>query len=347
MIAGHRMAMPRFRALATSGPARAAALLLALAISVPLVAGFLGRLHPALDAFSHFRAHLAVLLAMACLVLLATRQWLHGAVGLVLAIGAVATTGGFLPWHAVASGAATEAAGAGPRYRLLHLNMRYDHPDPGRVLSLIGRTRPDVVTLNEASPAWRQSLRAIAAAYPHRLDCPDERSVGSVLILSRRPFLDLGACGLGGRFGLVTVDFGGHAVEIASLHLLWPWPFAQPDQIRDLLPTLASLGDRTLMAGDFNAVDWSTSVRAIAAAGGFTSMPLLGPTWLVRSAPDVLRRWIGLPIDHVLAKPGVVLLDARRLDDVGSDHLPVLVEFTLRPQPTTGDIAIAGLGAAR
>jgi endonuclease/exonuclease/phosphatase (EEP) superfamily protein YafD len=345
MIAGHRSAMLRFRALAASGPVRAAALLLALAISLPLVAGLLGRLHPALDAFSHFRAHLAVLLAMACLLLLATRQWLHGAAGLLLAIGAFATTSSLVFWHAATPAAATDADG--PRYRLLQLNMRYDHPEPARVLSLIGRTRPDVVTLNEASPAWRQSLRAISAAYPHRLDCPDERSVGSVLILSRRPFLDLGACGLGGRFGLVTVDFGGHAVEIASLHLLWPWPYSQPRQIRDLLPTLGSLGDHALLAGDFNAVDWSASVRAIAAAGGFTEMPRLGPTWLVRSAPDALRRWIGLPIDHVLAKPGVVLIDARRLEDVGSDHLPVLVEFTLRREEPDGTVAVAGLGACR
>lgn len=337
--------MLRLRALAASGPFKAGALLLTLAISLPLVAGFLGRLHPALDAFSHFRAHLAVLLAAACLLLMATRQWLHGAIGLLLALGAFASTAGLVPLHAATPAAATDADG--PRYRLLQLNMRYDHPEPARVLSLIGRTRPDVVTLNEASPAWRQSLQALSAAYPHRLDCPDERSVGSVLILSRRPFLDPGACGLGGRFGLVTVDFGGQAVDVASLHLLWPWPYAQPRQIRELLPTLASLGERTLMAGDFNAVDWSASVREIAAAGGFTSMPRLGPTWLVRGAPDALRRRVGLPIDHVLAKPGVVLVDARRLEDVGSDHLPILVEFTLLAEPAEGDVAVAALGAPR
>lgn len=337
--------MLHLRALAASGPVKAGALLLVLAISLPLVAGFLGRLHPALDAFSHFRAHLAVLLAMACLLLLATRQWLHGAAGLLLAVGAFATTANLAPLHAATPAGATDAAG--PRYRLLQLNMRYDHPDPGRVLSLIGRTRPDVVTLNEASPAWRQSLQAISAAYPHRLDCPDERSVGSVLVLSRRPLLDLGACGLGGRFGLVTVDFGGHAVEIAAVHLLWPWPFPQPEQIEELLPVLGALGDHALLAGDFNAVDWSASVRRIAAAGGFTAVPRLGPTWLVRSAPDVLRRRVGLPIDHVLAKPGVLLVDARRLEDVGSDHLPVLVEFTLRQEEPDGTVAVAAARGSR
>lgn len=339
--------MPRSTALAPHALVKTAALLVTLAVSVPLVAGFLGRMHPALDAFSHFRAHLAVLLAVASLLLLATRQWLHAAVGLLLAIGAFSTTMAALPWHPIARASATASAEDGPRYRLLHLNLSYDHPDPRRVLSLIGRTRPDVVTLNEASPAWRRSLEAIRAAYPYRLDCPDPRSVGSVLILSRRPFREPGSCGLAGRFGLATVDFGGHPVEIASLHLLWPWPYSQPEQIRELLPTVAALGEQALLAGDFNAVDWSASVRQIEAAGGFTARPRLGPTWLVRSAPDALRRWVGLPIDHVLAKPGVVLLDARRLDGVGSDHLPVLVDFMLRPEPAMGDIAVAALAFDR
>ena len=44
-----------------------------LAISVPLVLGFFGAAHPAFDAMAHFRAHLAVLLALAAICLLAVR----------------------------------------------------------------------------------------------------------------------------------------------------------------------------------------------------------------------------------------------------------------------------------
>ena len=44
-----------------------------LAISIPLVLGFFGAAHPAFDAMAHFRAHLAVLLALAAIGLLAMR----------------------------------------------------------------------------------------------------------------------------------------------------------------------------------------------------------------------------------------------------------------------------------
>src|ERR1700755_1597353 len=43
-----------------------------LVLSVPLVAGFFGTLHPAFDSFAHFRVHLAVLLILCALPLLAT-----------------------------------------------------------------------------------------------------------------------------------------------------------------------------------------------------------------------------------------------------------------------------------
>ena len=43
-----------------------------LVLSVALVAGFFGTLHPAFDSFAHFRVHLAVLMALCALPLLAT-----------------------------------------------------------------------------------------------------------------------------------------------------------------------------------------------------------------------------------------------------------------------------------
>jgi endonuclease/exonuclease/phosphatase (EEP) superfamily protein YafD len=83
-------------------------------------------------------------------------------------------------------------------------------------------------------------------------------------------------------------------------------------------------------------------VRLVADGGGFERPRRLGPTWIARTLPDALRRTVGLPIDHVMAKRGIVLHDVRRLGDVGSDHLPVLAEFSLRPQPEPGVIAVAG-----
>jgi len=311
--------------------------LIASAISVPLVLGFLGWLHPAFDSMAHFRIHLAVLLAATGLILLFVRGWrVNGAIAVALGCAAfIATTG--------LGGRAAALADDGqdaPRYRLLQLNLRFDNPDPQSVLSLIDGAAPDVITLEEVSRMWVAQLAATEEAYPHRIICPHGSRIGGVAVLSRRPFAAPPRCHDRGSLALATVDFDGQAVDIAALHLAWPWPFEQGWQVENLGPSLARLGDRALLAGDFNATPWSMTVRRVAAAGGLTLTRWVGPTWLDRRAPASLRPYVGLPIDHVMVKGGILAGAPRRLSAVGSDHLPVLTEFSLLPD---ADSQMAGM----
>lgn len=55
-----------------------------------------------------------------------------------------------------------------------------------------------------------------------------------------------------------------------------------------------------------------------------------GPTWLYRQLPEFLR-FAGLPIDRIFARGDVRVHSVETLDSVGSDHLPVMVEFSLEP----------------
>src|SRR5690606_10386601 len=117
-----------------------------------------------------------------------------------------------------------------------------------------------------------------------------------------------------------------------ALHLGWPWPFGQDRQVERLRPALATIGDRAILAGDFNATPWSHSVRSVAEAGGLRLAGRVGPTWLDRRLPDWLRPLVGLPIDHVMVKGGVLADPPQRLPWAGSDHLPVLLDFSLLPE---------------
>ena len=67
------------------------------------------------------------------------------------------------------------------------------------------------------------------------------------------------------------------------------------------------------------------------AAGALTPMRSPGPTWLASDLPAAWRPWIGLPIDHVFSKGDVVLYSGHTLPEAGSDHLPILIEFGVRP----------------
>jgi endonuclease/exonuclease/phosphatase (EEP) superfamily protein YafD len=321
-------------------PAMYFGLALATILSVPLVLGFLNAWHPAFDSLSHFRAHLAVLLGMAALPLLISAFWKEGAVSLVLAIASLWTVFGSLPLTGLTPVRAASPPADGGRavYRLLHLNVRYDNAHPEKVLSLIGGIQPDTITLNEVSERWIDVLDRLSAVYPHRVVCRIDDPTGGVAILSRRPFENgPGHCYDGGSLAIASVNFDGQEVKVAALHLTWPWPYSQPEQIDDVTPMLATLTGAAILTGDFNATGWSVAASRVARAGDLTPVGSIGPTWLHRSLPKALRPWIGLPIDHVFAKGNVAVRSAKAQEDAGSDHLPVLVEFSLLPGAPSSD----------
>jgi endonuclease/exonuclease/phosphatase (EEP) superfamily protein YafD len=305
-----------------------------LLASIPLVLGFFADWHPAFDSMGHFRAHLAVAVAAGGLILLATR--FRGQALLAIALGAAAfwTTLPAFPIGGARGAAANENPGDQPVYRLLQLNLRFDNGAPERVLSLIGRIKPDVVTLEEVSVEWQPRLSLVSAMYPYSIVCTAPYRIGGAAILSRRPFVKAtsGQCSNRGSLALADVDFGGRVLQVAALHLGWPWPFGQSRQLDRAERDLSALGKTTLLAGDLNAATWSATVRRIERDGALTHVAGIGPTWLDRRAPDMLRPYIGLPIDQVFSKGEIAILSARTLESVGSDHLPVLVEFSL-----TGD----------
>lgn len=326
------------------GRAVLAATLLA---SVPLVLGFLADRHPAFDSFGHLRAHLAVLVALGGFLLLATRRWRHGLLSVALGVSALWTTLQAFP-SAAHDALAGEAVAGRATYKLLQLNLRFDNATPDKVLSLVGRAGPDVIAFEEVSAAWKPLIARISARYPYAIVCDSPRRVGGVAIVSRRPFAvdTKPTCLDEGMMARATLDLGGQPLEVAALHFFWPWPFEQPRQIDGLVPVLGTFADTAILAGDLNAATWSAAVRRVEAAGGFAHVAGIGPTWLTGWLPDALRPYAGLPIDQILHKGKVAIISARTLEAVGSDHLPVLVEFAITGGDGTNEPAQTVTAAA-
>ena len=306
--------------------ARGASFALAMILSLALFLGFLNAWHPAFDTLSHFRAHLAVLLGLTALPFLLASCWMEATAVLALAMVSLISISSPIALLGFTSvRAASEPADNPPTvYRLLQLNLLFDNRNPDKVFSLIGRTQPDVVTFNEVSEKWMLALGGLSAVYPYRLLCPP------LAILSRRSFGPIASqrC-YDETLAMVAINFGGHEVTVAAMHLGWPWPYSQLQQVDEVAPALRTLPGTVILAGDLNAAEWSVAASRVAETGQLTLVPGVGPTWLYRSLPNWLRPWIGLPIDHVLFKGNVVIHSAKVQEEAGSDHLPVLVEFSV------------------
>lgn len=306
----------------------AVALLLAAGLGFGLIAGFFGARVQAFDSLAHFRAHAALALLLVGIVLLGLRFRAAGMASIVTAgLGLFSLYPYILPPGAAAGGG---RAGA-PRYSLLQMNLRYDAPDKAAALGIVGAVSPDVITVQEMTRDWQRALEALGDRYPYQYYCAPPNGDGDVAILSRRPFTegDEGVCVTRSGFAAKQVDFNGTAVTIASEHLNWPWPSGQWDQIRFLVPTLATLPEPVLIAGDFNAAPWSAAVGTYAGLTRTRIVPGIGPTWMTALLPPASARYAGLFIDNVLASDAVQILGIRKPGATTSDHLPVLVTFTL------------------
>ncbi len=309
-------------------------------LTLPMVAGFLGAVHPFFDTLAHFRVHLAVAVAISALPLAVSRWWPQGFVAWLLAAVALATA--LDP--ALLPGAPQRAAFEKPdvtasTHTLLSANLLYDNATPDAFVALVRDRHPDVLALSEVSDRWADRLRGLLNLYPYQIRCGRGAKKGGTAVLSRFPFASgrFGSCSEDGSLAVAPLEIDGKEVSVAAIHLRWPWPRDQARQIGVLAPTLAALPARSIVAGDLNATPWSQTAIRLAREGGLQPMESPGPSWLFKELPSILRWWAGLPIDHVHVKDGILLYGARRLEVAGSDHLALLVEFGLHAEHGTAE----------
>jgi endonuclease/exonuclease/phosphatase (EEP) superfamily protein YafD len=298
-------------------------LMVGLVLSIAIAASFAGAEVHALDSVAHFRLHLAVLAALVGVALLLVRRWIGALVACAGAVLGLATT---LPFVLPAE----PAPASGAVYTMLQMNLRYDAPDHAPAIRAVAEMRPDIVTLQEVTREWRDSFQTLEAAYPYQHYCGTYGD-GGTAILSRRPFVSPGITLCRPMDGLATrtIDFNGRRVVVSALHLDWPWPRTQWREVRRLEPILPKLPAPTLLSGDFNAAPWSASVGTVATAAGARIVPGIGPSFMLAALPAVPTDLFGLPIDNILASSEIRVVEVRTLAPTSSDHLPVLLRFTI------------------
>lgn len=86
---------------------------------------------------------------------------------------------------------------------------------------------------------------------------------------------------------------------------------------------VSELGDvPVIVAGDFNDVAWSHTTHLFQRISGLLD-PRVGRGFI--NTFDTGNRLLRFPLDHVFASRHFLLVELRRLPDIGSDHFPLLV----------------------
>lgn len=309
-----------------SAPARVLVLLGAFPV-VAAVLGWLGSLGWLFDLFSHFRAQYAAALLLSAVGLLLVRGYRAALVFGALAAVETATLAPYLlPRPA-------PAVGAERTLRIATVNVNTANPHAARVRAFVERADPDVLLLVETDDRWLADLAPLAGRYPHRIVHPRADNFG-IALFSRLPCPTCRVVALGGE-GLPSVAgelllSGGRTLTLVGTHPLPPvggrGTAARDRQLADVARYLAAREGPRVLAGDLNATPWSAPFRELVERTGLRDAARghgLRPTWPARPW------WLRIPIDHVLVSPELEVVGREVGPDVGSDHLPVVVEVAL------------------
>ena len=292
-----------------------------ISLTVPFLLSFFNSLHPLFDSYSHFRVHLLLILLPTMLLLAFFHKTRNTLIYLFLVL-----LGSFY-LYGINQPFVPQKINKDKPHTLKHIqfNLNFRNQKMNSVISYLKKSNADVVTLQEVTTSHQDALsQALSSTYPYQNYCKFYPVVGAVAILSKHPFNEKNSACLEKR-GLVwsQILVKDQAINIVSIHTLWPYPYGQPKQIQDIKPIFQQMKTPTLIAGDFNAVSWSHTVKEIEKASNTKAVE--GMRWSINLENQVpLIPNFKLAIDHVLLSKEFQVEEIFVEKSLGSDHLPVV-----------------------
>lgn len=229
---------------------------------------------------------------------------------------------------------------AGEKIRILTANLYVGNPDPAPFVALLTRTQPDIVVTQETRRRFAEAVRG-SGLYPFEtegeLSLADDKKVFSRYpIREYRQLNDLPGHKIARHPMRLVIETPAGPLVVYAIHPDTPRSREQwldrNAYFEQLATAIRTEAERTpvVLAGDWNMPAYSGFFRAFFAETGYRfARPGL---WLpvTRFATRLVRfGYFGSTIDHVAVSPQVRVTDWRRDSDIGSNHLPVIVDLAL------------------
>lgn len=294
--------------------------------------GYLGSVYWLFDLANHFRLQYwwGALLGLVVTVIL--RKWIWVAAALAcLILNSIY----IFPWISVAGTSVVKVGGQ--RIKLVQSNVLYNNARYDEVIAYLKDEAPDIAVLQEVTSTWAQQLEPLKAFFPaHHIE-PQAYGTG-IALYSRHKFIKaetLDLCVGCRRTILAQIQIGTTPVNVLTIHPPTPTSASgaadRNRQFEAVAAYLNRLPAPKILIGDFNDTVWSTSharllqqsqlINVRKGRGLWSSWP----SWL-RLAPFMI------PIDHCLISSDLTVVSVRTGKNIGSDHLPFIVEVKMPQQ---------------
>ncbi len=275
--------------------------------------------------FQYFIASLVILLLL--LTLRRPRAAILAGAALIVSGAALAPLWFTSPNSARADAEPTKA------FRILHANVLSSNQQTAPLFDLIAREQPDLLALHEVNARWIDALAGLADDYPYRDGAQREDDFG-ILVLSRTPLQEAAVRHFGSsRVPSVTFQIRVHdvTVQVVATHTMPPMSAAaqsaRDEHLTRMTDFAKARSEPLIIVGDLNTTMWAPSHRRLCDELGLTNTRQgfgVLPSW-----PALFPALMRLPIDHCLVGDGITVLDCRLGPDIGSDHLPMIIDLAV------------------
>lgn len=235
-----------------------------------------------------------------------------------------------MPWYFTHTGKISNDT---VEIKLMHSNVNTRNQNFQAFINLVNSESPDIVIAQEVNSKWLLKLKKIASSYPYSYSSPREDNFG-IAIFSKYPFdsineLYWGSANVPSLKAELTVS--GQQFTIITTHPLPPisneYYIARNSQIDEVSEVSKVINSPLVVIGDLNVTMWSSDYKSLELDTNLTNTRKgfgLLPTW-----PTMMPIFM-IPIDQCLVSSHFVVHDIKVGENIGSDHLPLIVKLGLK-----------------
>jgi endonuclease/exonuclease/phosphatase (EEP) superfamily protein YafD len=292
------------------------------------IVGCFGVYHQYGELASHFRLQYLVI-ACGCLVIFAfLKAWGWAAAALVCASANAMVV---LPWVSLHTFNRPPVTSRG--FRLISSNVYLKNRNHKALIDFVREENPDALFIQEANDHWLAALKALDSSYPYSRAAP-KSDRESLILLSRYKLEDIPfEYNHAVNFAqvLTSLSYRGKRISLVGIHPSTPVGDegfeGRNHQFAVLADIARNLPQPTVVIGDFNSSMWSPYFSRFVQESGLVSARKgfgVLPTWPTFLPP------LMIPIDQCLVSSQIEVVSCRTGKYIGSDHLPLIVDLTVR-----------------
>ncbi|MBS2007281.1 MAG: endonuclease/exonuclease/phosphatase family protein [Cyanobacteria bacterium SZAS TMP-1] len=311
------------------GLGRLATLYLSLLLACITIASFFSQLNNPFELLSHFVVLYIIVLSLILLMALALRARAAAVIAAcALVVNVLRSAGDYVP-------VARASAQGDKIVKIIEFNCwGPKNRKPLAIRDIARREKADIICFCEVEGKWFNNINREFPDYPYKSVFPYNCGVA---MASRLPI----KCSkvLVAKFDtrprmLTTFDLGGgRELTVLLVHPTIPLRRdrfeGRNTEFELYARDLASVPNPKLITGDLNCTPWSFYFRKLLQDTGLADSEKgfgVQCSW-----PTNFNQIPFLPIDHFLVSPDIFVRTRKIEPEAGSDHRPVMIEFSIDP----------------